>query len=229
MTIRAVLFDLDNTLTHRDQSVVVYAKQFLHDFSRDLADKNLEKILQIIRYIDNGGYPKKERLTHPSIAASVGQALLQELNWSKQPDLFELTEYWLQQFALAAVAMPEAEALLQQLKQQDFKLAVISNGGHATRLKILEGLGFIDYFDEVISSELVGISKPKPEIFMMACQRLEVQPAQSLYIGDHPINDYAGATGAGLKAVLLNGFHDDITTHIPHRIDSLQQVLTWVK
>lgn len=33
MKIQAVLFDLDSTLMHRDQSIVVYARQFLQDFS----------------------------------------------------------------------------------------------------------------------------------------------------------------------------------------------------
>ena len=43
MKIQAVLFDLDNTLTHRDQSVVVYAQRFLNDFSHHLATSELEK------------------------------------------------------------------------------------------------------------------------------------------------------------------------------------------
>lgn len=227
MKIQAVIFDLDNTLTHRDQSIVVYAQRFLHDFSHYLTRFELEKTVHIIRYIDNGGYPKKERLTHPSIAASVGQALTEALVWNRLPDLDEITQYWFQQFGMAAVAMQGAEDLLQHLKQENYPLAVISNGGHATRLKILEGLGFAHYFDEIISSELVGISKPKPEIFLETCQHLKVQPEQCLYVGDHPINDYAGATGAGLNAVLLNGFHDDVA-HIPQRIDQLKQVLDYL-
>lgn len=233
MNIQAVIFDLDNTLTHRDQSIVRYAQNFLQYYSSCLVEQVapsvslLEQTVHIIRRIDQGGYPKKEFLTHPSIAASVGYALTQELLWSKTPHLEELTHYWFQQFGLAAVAMQGAVELLQYLQGQQYKLAVISNGGHATRLKILEGLAFSHYFDEIISSELVGVSKPKPEIFLQTCQRLQVQPAQSLYIGDHPINDYAGATGAGLNAILLNGFHQDVE-HIPHRIDSLQQVLDYL-
>lgn len=227
MKIQAVLFDLDNTLTHRDQSVVVYARQFLQDFSYNLSSHELEKTVQIIRRIDNGGYPKKELLTHPSIAASVGHALTEALTWKTTPDLEELTQYWFQQFGMAAVAMQGAADLLQYLKQQQYSLAVISNGGHATRLKILEGLGFSHYFDEIISSELVGISKPKPEIFLETCQRLSIQPQQALYVGDHPVNDYAGAIGAGLNALLLNGFHEDVA-HIPQRIDKLKQVVDYL-
>lgn len=210
MSIKAVLFDLDNTLTHRDLSVQAYSQFLINEFRVDLVrtdQTELDKIIEIIRRIDNGGYPKKEYLTHPSIAGSVAHALIEALPWHNPPQLKKLTEFWFEQFGLSAVAMPGAEELLQQLKKQNYKLAVISNGGHATRLKILEGLGFLDYFDEILSSELVGISKPNTEIFLRSCEKIQVSPKQSLYIGDHPINDYVGATSAGLHALLLEGFH----------------------
>ena len=207
MTIRAVLFDLDNTLTHRDQSILAYSQHLAHTYQQQLQHDQISQIPSIIRRIDNGGYPKKELLTHPSIAASVGYALQQELTWSSLPDLDELTQFWFQQFGLSAVAMPGANHLLSDLKQQGYKLAVISNGGHATRLTILQGLGFSHYFDEIISSELVGISKPNPENFLHTSRQLNIVPENCLFIGDHPINDIQGATQAGMKALWLQGFH----------------------
>ncbi len=234
MTIQAVLFDLDNTLTHRDQSVQAFSCHLLKAFNSQLSHEHAadeaQKTIDIIRRIDNGGYPKKEYLTHPSIAASVAYALIQELNWDVPPSLETLTEFWFEQFGLSAVAMPGASSLLEQLKQRDYKLAVISNGGHATRLKILEGLGFRHYFDEVFSSESVGIAKPKAEIFLHSCTQIKTKPQQSLYIGDHPINDYQGATDAGLKALLLNGFHpiDETTGDNLNLIEHLEEVLTYL-
>jgi putative hydrolase of the HAD superfamily len=104
--------------------------------------------------------------------------------------------------------MPGANSLLAELKQQGYKLAVVSNGGHATRLTILQGLGFSHYFDEIISSELVGMSKPNPEIFLHTSRQLDVKPQHCLFIGDHPVNDIQGATLAGMKALWLKGFHE---------------------
>ena len=207
MTIRAVLFDLDNTLTHRDQSILAYSQHLAHTYQQQLQHDQISQIPSIIRRIDNGGYPKKELLTHPSIAASVAYALLQELNWNSVPKLDELTQFWFQQFGLSAVAMPGANSLLAELKQQGYKLAIVSNGGHATRLTILQGLGFSHYFDEIISSELVGISKPNPEIFLHTSRQLNIVPENCLFIGDHPVNDIQGATQAGMKALWLQGFH----------------------
>jgi len=72
--------------------------------------------------------------------ASLYPALLQELNWQVAPHLEELSNFWFAQFGSSAVAMPEAEQTLTRLKQAGYKLAIISNGGHTTRLSILNGL-----------------------------------------------------------------------------------------
>lgn len=224
MTIRAVLFDLDNTLTHRDQSILAYSQYLAETYQHQLQSEQITQIQAIIRRIDNGGYPKKELLTHPSIAASVAHALLQELKWHSLPELDELTQFWFQQFGLSAVAMQGANQLLSELKQQGYKLAVVSNGGHATRLTILQGLGFSHFFDEIVSSELVGISKPNPEIFLYTSQKLDIAPEHCLFIGDHPVNDIQGAICAGMNALWLQGFHDLEVSQEIARIQSLAEI-----
>ena len=224
MTIRAVLFDLDNTLTHRDQSILAYSQHLANTYQQQLQQAEISQIQAIIRRIDNGGYPKKELLTHPSIAASVAYALQQELNWNSLPDFEELTQFWFQQFGLSAVAMPGANSLLAELKQQGYKLAVVSNGGHATRLTILQGLGFSHYFDEIISSELVGMSKPNPEIFLHTSRQLDIAPQHCLFIGDHPVNDIQGATEAGMQALWFKGFHEAEDHKLMNTIQNLAEI-----
>ena len=224
MTIRAVLFDLDNTLTHRDQSIVAYSQHLADHYQHQLQQDERNLIQSIIRRIDHGGYPKKEYLTHPSIAASVAYALQQELSWNSLPDLDELSQFWFQQFGLSAVAMPGAKSLLTELKQCGYKLAVISNGGHATRLSILQGLGFSHYFDAIVSSGLLGISKPNSEIFLHTSRQLGVSAQHCLYVGDHPMNDIQGASDAGMMAIWLEGFHD-AGEHGPiNRIQNLAEI-----
>ena len=224
MTIRAVLFDLDNTLTHRDQSIAAYSQHLADHYQHQLQHDESNLIQSIIRRIDHGGYPKKEYLTHPSIAASVAYALQQELSWNSLPDLDELSQFWFQQFGLSAVAMPGAKSLLTELKQRGYKLAVISNGGHATRLNILQGLGFSHYFDEIVSSGLLGISKPNPEIFLHTSRQLGISAQHCLYVGDHPVNDIQGATDAGMTAIWLEGFHDAGAHRPINRIQNLAEI-----
>lgn len=225
MPIRAVLFDLDNTLTHRDLSIQAYARFFMNHYAAQIQHSDVSKMIDVIRDIDNGGYPIAQRLTHPSIAASVAAALLQQLHWENGPNLEALTAFWFENFGRHAVAMPDAEKLLTQLKNQGYLMAVVSNGGHATRLAILEGLGFTHYFEHVISSESAGAKKPDSSIFLTACRLLDVSPEQCIFIGDHPLNDIDGAQQVGMQTIWLAGFHPAPLEHHPHvQVECLAQV-----
>ena len=229
MSIRAVLFDLDNTLTQRDQSIQRYSEFLLQQYQSQLFAHDLDKIQQVIRRIDNGGYPQKEQLTHPSIGASVAHALRQELDWQTEADFQELTQFWFKYFGQCAVAMAGAVDLLKMLKQQDYALAVVSNGGHATRLNILDGLGIKEYFDVIVSSEQAGISKPHPQIFLHTAESLGVQPFECMFIGDHPVNDIRGAQQVGMQAIWLQGFHpEDERLEVP-RIQQLYELKAYLE
>ncbi len=143
--------------------------------------------------------------------------------WLTPPSIEELAQFWFSQFGRFAVEMPAAEQVLTQLKDEGYQLAIVSNGGHDTRLNTIRGLGIETYFDEIISSGLVGFNKPQPEIFQITAERLGVQPAQCLYIGDHPVNDVQGATEAGMHALWMQGFHAD-AEHIQHKIQQLPEI-----
>ena len=228
MIIQAILFDLDNTLTHREKSIESYANSLLREYTDQLFEHDLQKIIQIIHRIDHGGYPLKEHLTHPSIGASVAFALIQELEWKTVPDFELLTEFWFARFGEHAVEMEGAKALLHALKNKKYKLAVVSNGGHKTRLNILNGLGLAEYFDEIISSELIGVSKPNAEIFLETQKRLGIPAQHCLFVGDHPINDIQGALNAGMNAVLIEGFHVEDTEPYQHRIKQLNELWSYL-
>ncbi|TCM65205.1 putative hydrolase of the HAD superfamily [Acinetobacter calcoaceticus] len=227
MQIQGILFDLDNTLTHREHSIDAYSLYLAEQFFPCYTRSDLKLIGEIIRSIDQGGYPDIISMTHPSIGDSVAFALLKQLDWKNPPSMQQLTEFWFQQFGLAAVAMDHAEAVLHKLKAMGYKLAVVSNGAHATRLKIIEGLGFSHYFDLIMSSEAAGVSKPNAQIFHTTCAQLKLKPEQVLYIGDHPINDFLGATQAGLRALLLQGFHaEDVAEG--YRIAKLTEIFDYL-
>jgi putative hydrolase of the HAD superfamily len=98
---------------------------------------------------------------------------------------------------------PEVVEVLARLRQGRYSLAVVSNWD--SRLPgLLEGLGLTSYFDAVLVSALEGVEKPSPVIFQRAAARLAIPPAGCLHVGDSPLDDYRGATSAGMAAVLLD-------------------------
>ena len=63
------------------------------------------------------------------------------------------------------------------------------------------GISFDGLFDEIVISGEVGLNKPEPEIYRLACERLRVEPAESVFVDDLREN-IAGAEAVGMTGVL---------------------------
>jgi epoxide hydrolase-like predicted phosphatase len=59
----------------------------------------------------------------------------------------------------------------------------------------------MDLFDAQVISGDVGLHKPQPEIYRLACERLEVEPADAVFVDDLREN-CEGAEAVGMTAVL---------------------------
>ncbi len=81
-----------------------------------------------------------------------------------------------------ADALPGAEAMLTALRARGVKIAVGSSSRNVSL--ILERLGWSDRFDAVVDGNDIQHSKPHPEVFVLAAQRLGVPPAQCLVVED---------------------------------------------
>jgi putative hydrolase of the HAD superfamily len=93
--------------------------------------------------------------------------------------------------------------VLQKLKLRGYKLGIISNWD-CSLTSIINGLNAASYFDSIIASADVRLHKPMPEIFALACERMNVCPYEAMHVGDHPTADVAGAHAAGLMPVFVN-------------------------
>jgi len=99
---------------------------------------------------------------------------------------------------------PDILGVLADLRAHGLRLAVVSN--FDGRLgPLLDGLGLRSLLDAVIASAQVGSAKPDPAIFRAALAALDVRGAETLHVGDQPVEDVLGAQGAGLRAALVVG------------------------
>jgi hypothetical protein len=62
----------------------------------------------------------------------------------------------------------------------------------------------LDLVDFVVDSGVVGVEKPDPRIFRIACERAGVKPAEAVHVGDFYDIDVLGARAAGVHALLLD-------------------------
>jgi putative hydrolase of the HAD superfamily len=83
-----------------------------------------------------------------------------------------------------------------------YRTAMLSNSFVGAREREQERYGFGDITDLIVYSHEVGMSKPDPRIYRLACDRLGVRPEQVVFLDDRP--DFVeAALEAGITAILF--------------------------
>jgi putative hydrolase of the HAD superfamily len=125
---------------------------------------------------------------------------------------------------------PFAHETLLDLKQDGFKLHIITNGFKEVQYRKLSNCNFTSYFDVIVCSEEVGKTKPAPEVFHHAMQLAGAKPSNSVMIGDDLQVDVIGASNAGMHAILFDPekrARKKKENHI-HCLSELPELLPWV-
>jgi putative hydrolase of the HAD superfamily len=104
--------------------------------------------------------------------------------------------------AIVFAPYPETREVLRALRRRGHPLAIVSNWD-VSLLQVLGDTGLDAFVDEVVVSALVGASKPDPRPFAVAFERLGVDGAGALHVGDTLAEDVAGARAAGVRPVLV--------------------------
>ena len=94
---------------------------------------------------------------------------------------------------------------LADLRATGIAIAVVSNAD-GTIESLLRRSGLT--FDIVIDSHVVGFTKPQPEIFHIALEKLDVEPSDAVHVGDTAWADVVGARAAGVRPLHLDPFGD---------------------
>jgi putative hydrolase of the HAD superfamily len=113
------------------------------------------------------------------------------------------------------------------LKSRRIALGLISNWDRSLE-DVINGMGIGFYFDVVISSAVVGLHKPQPEIFKLALSEANAFAGETMHIGDHLQADVRGAADVGITPVLIDrdNQYEDGAGYI--RIQNLRDVLTYL-
>ncbi|MFJ7732914.1 HAD family hydrolase [Lysinibacillus sp. NPDC097231] len=219
--IKAVIFDLDGTLLDRDRSVNLFIEQQYERLQQKLSHIPKESYVHRFLELDNRGYVWKDK---------VYQQMVEEFSIELSPEA--LLKDYLQYFQHHCVPFENLQSLLHNLKSQGLKLGIITNGYGQFQLENIRALGIEDEFDIILISEWEGIRKPNPEIFNRALSKLGVSANESIFIGDHPINDVEAAKNVGMKAIWKRNDAwqsveaDDIVDHL---IEILDLLMVWQK
>ncbi|MFD5277581.1 HAD family hydrolase [Pseudarthrobacter sp. NPDC058362] len=205
MEIRAVLFDLDDTLFDHQAS----SRAAVHTFLGQLGLNRSEELTRAWFDIENRVFDRflakqlslqehrRERLRQflPLTTMSIPK---------KARQLDELFVLFLENYEDAWTAFPDAALALRTLNAAGVPVAVVTNGVLDQQSAKVRKIGLGPFVNQVFSSDATGYAKPAPEAFLKPCMSMQVSPAQGLYVGDNYRVDVEGAQNAGLHAIFLD-------------------------
>jgi FMN phosphatase YigB (HAD superfamily) len=212
--LKAILFDLDDTLIDwdglaveweaRDQELMRGVYEYVHTQVQPLDD--FDALLKAFRNSTRDAWEiGRNNLRAPHLGRVLVEALvtvgvpadalderrcLEAYNWSAAPGV---------------VTFPDAPPALELLIEKGVRIGIVTNAHQPMWMRDLEleQFGLLEYFPECrISAADAGYLKPHPHIFEHALNCLSVSAAETVFVGDNPVADIAGAQGVGLKAVL---------------------------
>ena len=97
---------------------------------------------------------------------------------------------------------PGIRELLEYLKENDYKIGLASSTREAVVSQQLIDAGLRPYFDNLTCGDMLKKSKPEPDIYLMACEKLEVLPEEAIAIEDS-FNGIRSAYRAGMFPIMV--------------------------
>ena len=216
--IQAVVFDLDGTLLDRRRSFERFVRNQWERFAHCLQTSDQERYVQTLIELDRDGYAPRKSLfsgviTRFRLPSGMAETLLSDYR-AGFPD--------------ACLLFPDTTQTLACLRASGLKLGLITNGSTRMQSRKLQCLALPSWFDTILISDAEGISKPDRQIFHRALDRLNTNPAQAVFVGDHPEVDVTGARAAGMQAVWRRDPSESRMVEADGVIEELGDLLTWL-
>ena len=200
MTLALVVFDLDNTLIDRDGAVRAWLSQVV-------PTEQVDHCLTI----DAGGYGDRS-----GFFRTVAQAAERDEAHVRARFRAELPQH--------VRPAAGASALLARLASR-YQLAIGSNGSSAMQRAKLAAAGFATTWATVAISDELAVAKPAAAFFHHLLASVGCTADQTLMIGDHPLNDIAGAHQVGMRTCWVRTSHHAAPAHADQVVDHLDQVV----
>lgn len=139
---------------------------------------------------------RRERFFRPLVEAGCPPETAEDM-WP------ELDRVYLGLLAQKTTTVPGAVDAVRRMRDQGYKIGVLSNGFKEVQYGKLASIGLSHLVDVVALSDEIDINKPDRRFFEYAATKAGTTAEKSLLVGDNPDTDIAGALGAGWHAVWL--------------------------
>jgi putative hydrolase of the HAD superfamily len=200
MGLRAVLFDIDDTLFSTTRFAAAARRNAVHamvetglDLPEEVVLKELEEVLTEFSSNYDHHFDQLLRRLRPKALESVNPALIVAAGVAAYHDtkFRELKPF------------DDVIPLLSALRKAGVITGILTHGWTIKQAEKIVRLGLVPHLDlrAVFISDQLGISKPNPKIYALALRDLGLVAAEAMYVGDSPSHDVTPPKSLGMKAV----------------------------
>lgn len=235
--IKAIFFDLDETLIENRMSVTDVFGRMFFDFSDKLGTSNKSVFFGELReraqtlwagMFHVSESPEQQLVTCFEHCILATGAVSPEMAPRMAKDMLD---HFLFLSAGNVQFQDDAEAVLSKLQEKGYITGIITNGIEQIQLGKVHKLGLNEKVHHVTVSAQARAHKPLNPVFDLALTRAGARPEECWMIGDHPTNDVAGGMRAGMAGVYYNPkFHSletafaELTERPNYTINSLSEL-----
>jgi len=221
--IKAVIFDLDNTLVDfmlMKRQAIDAAIHAMRDAGLKLSNDEIrqgideiyeERGMEFQKVFDELLYREFSKIDYKILSAGV-------IAYRRAREA-------------ALVPYPHVTMTLIELSKMHINLGVVSDAPAKEAWLRLCYLNFHYLFDAVVTFEDTGMRKPNPEPFRKILTMLQIQPLEAVMVGDWAERDVVGAAQVGMKTIFArygNTFGTDVS-NADYDIDDISQVINIVQ
>lgn len=203
--IKAAIFDLDDTL-YPEIDYITSGFNCVAKYLKTKIDIDTKDIFEQLSYLF------KENMFN------VFDRFLEENNYKNEVLLNECIEIYRKHYPDIKL-FPDSELVLCWLKNQNFKIGIITDGrpeGQWNKIRALNIKKYTDYI--IVTDELGGVKfrKPNDIPYKIMLEKLGIDPEESVYIGDNPSKDFITSNKLGMNTIMVrNNFglykHENIS------------------
>ena len=205
--IKAVLFDLDGTLTDTEKYYQSAWPEALKHFGYEMSP---EKPLEL------------RSLGRPFVFEKFREWYGEDVDyWAIRDYRKSLVEDILKEKGIPL--KPGVHETLSWLKEHNIFISLVTANDRERAHRYLKKIGLFDYFNAIICADMVEKGKPAPDIYAYACKELQVAPAETFAVEDSP-NGCMSAYRAGCNVIMIPDLSEpdeELQKILYARLDSL--------
>ena len=195
--VQAVLFDLDGTLLDTVADLHTAVNGMLADLGYPLLPEETVR-----RYVGRGVKNLVRRSLSGGEAEEGAEDASEEVSSVQTAALARFRHHYAMENGRRANLYPGVREGLETIRAKGLPMGVVTNKGREFTRPLLEMTGLMTFFSVVVSGDDLPWHKPSPMPLVWTCGRLDVSPANTLFVGDS-VNDFLAARAAGCPVALL--------------------------